>query len=59
MITEIEIVHKITDDKMSDLQKMAEEYCYLTHDDKPTISQKGLELVIIEALRYLFVNTQL
>lgn len=41
----------LTDYKMAELKKIAEKYCYLTHDDKPTISQKGLELVIIEALR--------
>lgn len=41
-----------TNEKLSELKKMAENYCYITHDDKPTISQKGLELVILEAMRH-------
>jgi hypothetical protein len=41
----------LTDGKLSELKKMAENYCYLTHDDKPTISQKGLALIILEATK--------
>ena len=41
----------LTDGKLSELKKMAENYCYLTHDDKPTISQKGLAIIILEATK--------
>lgn len=46
----------LSEERLAELQQMAERYCFLTHDDKPTISQKGLKLVILEALSYKLEN---
>ena len=41
----------LSEARLCELQKLAETYCYLKHDDTPTISTGGIEFLINEALK--------
>jgi hypothetical protein len=38
----------LTEARLSALHDIAKQYCYTTQDDSPTISRKGVELLLVE-----------
>jgi len=48
-----QLVTSLTEKQLINLHDIAKGYCYTTQDDQPTISRKGIELVIMELIKEL------
>jgi hypothetical protein len=46
--TAVSVELPLTEARLSALHDIAKQYCYTTQDDSPTISRKGVELLLVE-----------